>query len=218
MPLSRTLSVALVMSLAAAGCGGRKGAMTPTAGGPPYAGVFVDRPAAHYRYLSKTSMYDPDDPKADANGSVVEEIKGELTCATRTSTVEAWQVATIECSGDDGMPEAIAGTFVAGPAGIWRLADGESADAAGLAVVAARPPLLAAAPTAVDEKKADPSDEFGEFRKVTAVGAAWCVETGSWGGDEAGEGMCFAPAAGITKVTRYSAGGSVRDESLELIE
>ena len=69
----------------------------------------------------------------------------------------------------------------------------------------------------VDDKHEEEGGAFGEFRKVHADGAAWCVETGSWGGDEGGDGICFEAGRGITKVTTYFAGGMTKDESLELV-
>ncbi len=226
--LAASSTVLVVALLELAACGGKGKAGAPTlgnngggggGGGVPYAGVFVERPAATYRYESKTSMYDPDDPKADANGQVVDTSTATLTCATKLATVDAWQVAMITCTGADeaGIAELLATRFAAGPAGIWRLTADDTADVAGLANLAARPPLLVAAPAPVDDKHEEEDGAFGEFRKVYAEGAGWCVETGGWGGDEAGDGICFDPARGITKVTRYFAGGSVHDESLELV-
>ena len=99
-----------------------------------------------------------------------------------------------------GIAELLATRFAAGPDGIWRLTAEDTTDAAGLAAVAARPPVLVAAPAPVDDKHEEEDGAFGEFRKVYAEGAGWCVETGGWGGDEAGDGICFDPARGITKV------------------
>ena len=89
---SLILSLAAVLSLAA--CGGKGGAAakpaaTPAAGGPPYAGIFVDREAT-YRQVSRSSMYDPDDPKADASGQVVDESTSEVRCRTATRAVDGW--------------------------------------------------------------------------------------------------------------------------------
>lgn len=217
---SATPAMTVALALALAACGG-KGAERPRpAVGTPYAGVFVERPAATYRYVSKTSTYDPDDPRADANGQVVDQSEGTVACATATHDVGTWQLAEIVCSGAEGagIVDRLAARFAAGPAGIWRLAPAETADAAGLMVVAARPPLLAAHPTPVDDRHDADGGAAGELRRVHAEGAGWCVETGGWSGDETGLGICFDPIRGITKVTHYVAGGSTRDESLELVE
>jgi hypothetical protein len=204
-----------------AACGGKGAtAQRPTSATSPYAGLFTDRAGMTYRYTVKTSMYDPDDPCAGEGGNVVKTAEVMLTCATKTRTVGAWQVAELGCTGAEevGLVDGLVGTYVANADGLWRLAPDQTADDGGLAALAGTTPLLAAAPVPVDERKEEEGGQFGEFRKVSAAGGGWCVETGGWGGDEAGDGICFDPAQGISKVTRYFAGGSTKDELIELVQ
>lgn len=206
----------LAALVAVAACGGKGGAKAPVAGAAPYAGVFVDGRAT-YALVVTHSFYDPEDEQADAGGNVVSKREEMVACTTAVRSVEGWQVAEIACTvpDDTTVVGELAGTYVAGPEGVWKLGSDATADAATLAALRGTPPMLAASPVPVDDRK-ESEEGFGEMRKVSAKDGGWCVETGSWGGDEGGSGTCFHPDRGITKVTTYWAGGSVHDESLEL--
>ncbi len=230
MKLSLTIVGAL--SLAAA-CGGKdKGAPTGPGNsgggdvaGPPYAALFQDGKDLRYRRVSKSSMYDPDDPKATPDGQVVDETVTEVKCKVAARELGAIRVAQITCEGGaegDSLFDELTAVYVADARGVWR-AIGQSlpadeAAARALATSETGKPLLAPSPVADEQKKEDEQEGFGEMVKTSQdQSGAWCHEWGSWGGDEGGGGVCFGAGRGLTKVSSYFAGGMVRDDWFELV-
>lgn len=219
------MSVASLTAAALVACGGKtarpKGGATNT-GGPSttsYAGLFVDRTAT-YRYSFESSMYDPDDPEANDAGMVVEKTTADITCTTTTRTAGAWRLAELTCA-DDGnamVTSDIEGIYATRPGGLWKLDAGMTADDDALAALAGTPPLLAEAQAPVEDRHGEDDDAFGTVHAVRAAGAGWCIEDSGWGGDESGTTICIDPVRGVTRATRYFAGGSTRDEALELVD
>lgn len=214
-----SLAGTLTLGFALTACGGKGAPKGPAPATTPYAGVFVER-SATYHFVSQTSFYDPDDPKANEHGNVDEETKADVICKTTTRTVESWQLAEIDCEsagGAAGAVDELQGTYVAGAGGLWRV-ENETTDAAGLATLAARPPLLAAKPVPVEDRHEEEDGHYGTSHAIRAAGAGWCIENSGWGGDESGTSLCIDPVRGITHASRYFAGGSSRDESLDLAD
>lgn len=227
---SSSLAVALgALGLLGVACGGKAAPAPaspgpsggPAAAGPPYAALFEDGKTLRYRRVSESSMHDPDDPAADEAGNVVSRSAAEVTCKVAARQLGAWQAARLACDGaDDGdeLRGELTAVYLADARGVWRAVGAElPADEAAAAALAQGAPLLAAAPVAAEEKKEE-EEGFGESRSVAqAPDGAWCHAWGSWGGDEAGGSVCFAAGRGLTKVSSFWAGGSVRDDWFELL-
>jgi hypothetical protein len=229
----RVIAAVLAVLVPAPGlfaCGG-KGPTTTTpgntgggeVGGPPYAALFEPGKSVRYKRVSETSFYDPDDPKADAGGSVRDRSEQAVSCAINARDFGEVKVAQLSCDGlgaDDPLAGELTAVYVADLRGVWRT-DAEalpvSMEDARAAIGEQTRPLLAATPTPEEEKKEE-EEGFGEMRKTSrAADGAWCVDWGSWGGDEGGGGACFAAGKGLTKVSSYWAGGSTKDDWFELV-
>lgn len=229
MSTLRGVSFVSVISIALAACGGKSSTPTRpgnTGGevtGPPYAALFEPGKSVRYKRVSETSFYDPDDPKADAGGSVRERSEQAVTCAINARDFGEVKVAQLSCDGiadGDELGNELTAIYVADLRGVWRT-DAESLpvsiEDARAAIGTQAKPLLAATPKAEEEKKEE-EEGFGEMRKTSqAADGAWCVDWGSWGGDEGGGGVCFAAGKGLTKVSTYWAGGSTKDDWFELV-
>lgn len=224
-------SLLVAAALFVAACGGKSATTTPPTGntggdvtGPPYAALFEPGKSLRYKRVHETSYYEPDDPKADSGGSVRDRSELVVTCAVNARDFGEVKVAQLSCEGiadDDSLAPELTALYVADLRGVWRADDAAmptSMEDARAAISSQTKPLLAATPKVEEERTEDKEEGFGEMRKVAqAADGAWCVEWGSWGGDEGGGGICFAAGKGITKVSSYFAGGSTQDDWFELL-
>lgn len=122
-----------------------------------------------------------------------------VTCAVNARDFGEVKVAQLSCEGvadDDSLAAELTALYVADLRGVWRT-DGAamptSIEDARAAISSQTKPLLASTPKTEEERTEDKEEGFGEMRKVSqAADGAWCVEWGSWGGDEGGGSICFA--------------------------
>ncbi|HUQ06243.1 MAG TPA: hypothetical protein VM261_27250 [Kofleriaceae bacterium] len=225
-----TLRGLVAVSISLAACGGTSTTTTTSPGntggevtGPPYAALFEPGKSVRYKRVSETTFYDPDDPKADPGGSVRDRSEQAVTCAVNARDFGEVKVAQLSCEGladGDELAGELTAIYVADLRGVWRTdaaALPTTVEDARAAIGTQAKPLLAATPKAEEEKKEE-EEGFGEMRKTSqAADGAWCVDWGSWGGDEGGGGICFAAGKGLTKVSSYWAGGSTKDDWFELV-
>jgi len=203
-----------------AACGASaKPVAAPAKGAVPaahYAALFEAGKSWRYHVKAKIQMYEPDDPKADASGQVIEDSEHDATCAV--AEARAWKggvMSRVECDqaiSDSNDP--LTGAWVADARGLWRVdelpekGDPDLADAR---------MVIASAPTAGKHEQKGTGDEegFGESTEIVAEGSGWCVTYTSWGGDESYDTLCFA--GGVVRGAAGWAGGSSHETTFELI-
>jgi hypothetical protein len=182
-----------------------------------YAGMFERGAAWTYKATTTSSMYEPDDPKADKDGQVKESSDAQVHC--KVAEVRTWKagvMSTVECdqvlvaSGDP-----LAGGWVADARGLFHVdelpAAGADPDLADVHMV------IAAAPKVGKEEKKGSGDEegFGESTEIVQKDGAWCATYASWGGDEGYETLCFDGR--VVKGGAGWSGGSTHDTTFELV-
>lgn len=181
-----------------------------------YAKLFEKGAVWTYAVTSTSESYDPDDPKANHDGQVVEKSTAQVKCAV--DEVRAWKggvMSRITCDAPLAQADPLAGAWVADARGLWRPEElpeaGADPDLTDVRMV------IAAAPKAGKEEKKGTGDEegFGESTEIAQKEGAWCVTYASWGGDESYDTLCFA--GGVVRGAAGWSGGSTHDTTFELV-
>lgn len=182
-----------------------------------YAALFRKDAAWTYAVTTTSEAYDPEDPKANHDGQVVETSTAQVHC--QVAEVRAWAqgvMSRVDCDAPLAPTDPLAGAWVADARGLWR--PDELPEAGAAPDLADARLVIAAAPKPGKEEKKGTGDEegFGESTEIVQKDGAWCVTYASWGGDEAYDTLCFA-AAGVVRGAAGWSGGSTHDTRFELV-
>jgi hypothetical protein len=171
-----------------------------------YAALF--EPGKSWTYHVETTHSIPDEPPD------VEKVMVRCKVAG-TGAFDGGTWSQIDCDGDFGQQQPVAGVWVADARGLYRL-DAAPGTAAELDPAYLRMP---AAPEASSEDIID--DPFGDgpqpigSRSVSQEGDGWCFELTTEVGDAAWDEQCFGPE-GIVKGAVGWSGGSDHETKYEL--
>ncbi len=184
-----------------------------------FSGLFGHDRTQRYRVTLETSYWDDADPAADAKGNVNAKSTMEVMCAVDVTKASRWQTARVTCDEDPDatqrlpVVDALERLYVTDGASLWWT--DETDDDHAIDAIMKQPPKLTVHPVERETHGDESEEGFGSTHAIVADGDGWCVTDDAWGGDEAGSSRCIGPQ-GVTRVSRYFAGGSTREETAVL--